>query len=182
MSQNGMSDLKLKGSDGRFRARHGMYGTRLYHIWNGLSGRCLNPNNKNYADYGGRGITVCDEWRKPENFFRWALLSGYDANLTLDRIDVNGGYCPENCRWITNAEQQRNRRNNRMIEYNGEIHCASEWAEITGIAVHTILSRLKYGWPLEHVLTIPPSRSNTRIKNTWNRRADNAKPMVMEEG
>ena len=155
-----MTELKPRDSRGKYKSRHGMYGTRLYHIWNGLSGRCLNPNNKDYANYGGRGITVCDKWRKPENFFEWAIHNGYNADLTLDRIDVNKGYSPENCRWITGAEQQRNRRNNRIIELNGEFHCVAEWAEITRIPKQTITSRLRYGWTPEEILTIKPSHRN----------------------
>ena len=159
-----MDDLKPRCASGRFVSRHGMYGTKLYHIWNGFSGRCLNPNNKDYSNYGGRGITVCDEWRKPENFFGWAFLNGYSADLTLDRIDTNKGYSPENCRWVTGAEQQRNKRNNRIIEYNGETHCVAEWAEITGISGGTISSRLRYGWTPEEILTIKPSHKNAKIR------------------
>jgi hypothetical protein len=159
-----MDELKPRDSFGKFMARHGMYGTRLYHIWNGLSGRCLNPNNKDYANYGERGIGVCDEWRNPEKFFEWAFLNGYGDNLTLDRIDTNKGYSPNNCRWITWKKQQRNKRNNRMIEYNGEIHCVAEWAEITGIAKQTIVSRLRYGWTPMQIFTIPPSHRNARIR------------------
>ena len=147
---------------GRFKARHGMYGTRLYHIWNGLMGRCLNPKNKDYSNYGGRGITVCEEWKKPENFFGWAFLNGYTVDLTLDREDYNKGYSPENCRWITNNEQQRNKRTNRVLSYNGESHCVSEWAEMVGIPSHTIISRLRYGWSTEDALTVTPTHRNAR--------------------
>ena len=147
---------------GQFKARHGMYGTKLYHIWNGLSGRCLNPNNKDYDNYGGRGITVCDEWRKPENFFGWAFLNGYNVDLTLDRIDCNKGYSPDNCRWITSEGQQRNKRNNVYLEYNGERHCISEWAEITGINKNTIFSRIRRGWSIKNTLTVNASHKNSR--------------------
>ena len=146
----------------KFQKKHGMCGTRLYHIWTGLIGRCLNPNNKDFVYYGGRGITVCEDWKIPENFFEWAFSSGYSANLTLDRINCNKGYSPDNCRWITNSEQQRNRRNNRIIEYNGEKHCIAEWAEITGINQQTIYSRLVYGWPIDKILTIQPTHKNAR--------------------
>ena len=160
-----MEELKPRDDLGKFKARHGMYGTKLYHIWNGLTGRCLNPNNKDYQDYGGRGITVCDEWRIPEMFFGWAFLNGYNVDLSLDRIDTNKGYSPDNCRWITMPEQQRNKRNNRLIEYNGEIHCVSEWAELTGIPKGTITSRLRYGWTPEEIFTIKPSHSNSRLRS-----------------
>lgn len=90
--------ISIRDTKGRYTKKHGMYGTRLYHIWNGLRGRCLNPNNKDYNNYGGRGITVCKEWDNAESFFKWALSSGYNDNLTLDRINTNKGYCPSNCR------------------------------------------------------------------------------------
>lgn len=161
-----MSELiKSRDSSGKYKARHGMYGTKLYHIWNGLTGRCLNPNNKDYPNYGGRGITVCEEWKKPENFFGWAFLNGYNVNLTLDRIDTDKGYSPDNCRWVTNNEQQRNKRNNRIIEYDGESHCIAEWAEITGISKDTIESRLRYGWSPEEILTIQPSYKNSKYRS-----------------
>lgn len=163
-----MDETKLKPcrkDDGTFAKKHGMYGTRLYHIWNGLNGRCNNPNNKDYANYGGRGISVCDEWREAQNFFDWAIDNGYSHELSLDRINTNGDYCPNNCRWITVNEQQRNKRNNRIIEYNGKKHCIAEWAELTGIPKQTIVSRLRYGWDVKDVLTIKPSYRNS-IKRT----------------
>ena len=161
-----MDKLKpCRKENGRFKSKHGMYGTNLYHVWNGMMGRCSNPNNKDYKHYGERGITVCDDWKKPEKFFEWAFLNGYQVGLTLDRIDTNKGYYPDNCRWISNAEQQRNKRNNRIIEYNGEKHCVAEWAEITGINKRTITSRLRYGWSLDEIFTIPPTHKNSRIRN-----------------
>ncbi len=92
------------------------YNERLYNVWNGMKTRCYNPNNKRFKDYGGRGIVVCDEWKNDFSIFqKWALENGYDANApfgqcTIDRIDVNGNYEPSNCRWITMAAQQKNKR------------------------------------------------------------------------
>lgn len=158
--------ISIRDAKGRYTKKHGMYGTRLYHIWNGLRERCLNPNNKDYNNYGGRGITVCKEWDNAESFFKWALWSGYNDNLTLDRIDTNKGYCPSNCRWITSDEQQRNKRNNVILEFNGEKHCIAEWSEITGIKQSTIISRLRYGWDVEKTLTkIPHYNNKNRGKN-----------------
>lgn len=92
--------------------KHGDFGSRLYAVWNGMKQRCLNPNNHKYQNYGGRGIKVCSEWMEYDNFRRWAIESGYDitakyGECTLDRVDVNGDYCPRNCRW-TDAKTQAN--------------------------------------------------------------------------
>ena len=92
------------------KPRHGMSNTRIHRCWSDMKQRCLNKNNKWYPSYGGRGINVCDEWMHFENFYDWAINNGYLEDLTLDRIDNNKGYCPQNCRWATHTQQIRNRR------------------------------------------------------------------------
>ena len=110
--------------------RHGMWGTSIYARWKHIKARCYNSNGKQYKDYGGRGIRVCDEWLENfEPFYEWAINNGYREDLTIDRIDVNGDYEPSNCRWVTAKAQQNNKRSNHFITYNNETHTLTEWAE-----------------------------------------------------
>ena len=132
---------------------------RLYRVWIGLKGRCNNCKNKDYSYYGGRGIKVCPEWDKSYEKFRdWALADGYRDDLTIDRIDVNGNYCPENCRWVDMKTQMNNTRANRRITQNGETRTMAEWAERTGIAYDTIRYRAIKGRTAEDVLRMPKAR------------------------
>lgn len=126
---------------------------RLHNIYYKMKQRCNNSYDKSYPNYGGRGITYCDEWEITKNFIDWALSNGYNDELTLDRIDPNGNYCPENCRWITIQEQQRNRRDNQTITWNNETHCYNEWDEILGYPIGTIGQRIRRGWDEEDALT-----------------------------
>lgn len=134
---------------------------RLYRIWTGIIARC---NNKNAKYYGSKGIKVCDEWRDYVNFKKWAEANGYADNLTIDRIDNSKDYCPENCRWATMKEQQRNRTNNHIIEYNNESHTISEWAEIFNINVDVLIYRINNGWDVSTALTTPTQEYNELIE------------------
>lgn len=120
---------------------------RLWQTWQGMKQRTSNPNNKAYARYGGRGITVCDEWRESYVAFRdWSLSNGYADNLTIERIDNNGNYEPTNCRWATFKEQCNNRRTNVMIEWNGKTQNIQQWSDETGIPYNVLHDRFhRYG-------------------------------------
>lgn len=125
------------------RATHGMCGTRIYNIWVCMKTRC---NNISDDRYGGRGISVCEEWKDDfQSFYDWSILNGYEDNLTIERKDVNGNYCPENCCWIPLAEQGLNKRNNVFIEINGEIKILSEWSKEYNIPKETLRYRVKKG-------------------------------------
>lgn len=114
--------------------KHGLRHTRVYNIWTGICQRCYNPHTKEYKNYGGRGIEMCFEWHKDFlTFYNWAMSNGYQDNLTIERIDNNGNYCPENCKWITLSEQANNRRNTIYIEHAGQIKTIKEWAELYGV-------------------------------------------------
>lgn len=138
---------------------HGKSGTRLYYIWHGMKNRCSNPTVRDYKSYGGKGVKVCEEWQDFQKFHDWAYSSGYieDAErgkTTLDRIDLNGNYCPRNCRWITNKEQQNNRSNNIFVTYNGKKQTLSQWSEKLGIPYLTLRKRIvELGWDTERAFT-----------------------------
>lgn len=128
--------------------------SRLYSIWPGIKARCNNPNKKCYKNYGGRGIKVCDEWEKDYKAFHdWAIANGYTDDLTIERIDVNKGYSPDNCMWITIREQSRNKRNSRWISVNGETKLIGEWEKELGLSQGAIGKRLKNGWSIEDACT-----------------------------
>lgn len=135
---------------------HGGVGTKLYNSWRAMKERCTNPHAENYPSYGGRGIRVCEEWLDYEIFMSWALTHGYKPGLTIDRVDMNGDYTPENCRWINQRQQCNNKRNNRRITFNGRTKTLSEWASEVGINKGTILNRIdKLGWDASKALTEP---------------------------
>ena len=127
---------------GESNKTHGDTLTRLYNTWKGMKARCQNGNHKSYKYYGDRGIGICDEWSSSyQKFKEWALDNGYEEGLTLDRIDVNGNYTPENCRWATMKEQGRNRRNNKMMIYEDNILTQSEIIEKSGLSKYQVGKR-----------------------------------------
>ena len=152
---------KRKETLRQLRTKHGESNTRLYNVWSDMKKRCYNTKNVDYKNYGGRGITVCDEWMDFQNFYEWAIANGYDetaprGQCTIDRIDVDGCYEPENCRWVDRYIQMNNKRNNRILTYNGESHTLAEWSEIGNIPYNSEKSRLnKLHGSVEKTLTTP---------------------------
>lgn len=144
--------------------KHSGYKTRLYYIWKSIKERCYNENNKHYKDYGGRDITMCESWKDSfESFRDWAVENGYSDELSIDRIDVDGNYEPSNCRWATEKEQANNKRNNRLLTYEGKTQTMAQWADELGFSYHTIVSRLcTYGWTVEEALSTPAGQSRNK--------------------
>lgn len=146
------------------KEKHNMAHTRLYTSWCNMKARCYRKTMKRYERYGGRGIIVCDKWKNSFIAFKnWAMANGYQDDLTLDRINVDGNYEPSNCRWISNIEQQSNRGNNRMITYNGETKTLTQWAKKIGLGVKTLQGRIDDGWSIEKALTTPKLTSKDMI-------------------
>lgn len=123
-----------------------MTGTRLFSVYNTMKERCYNPSNHKYYRYGARGIKVCDEWLcNPKSFFDWAQNNGYKEGLTIDRINNDGDYCPNNCRWSNAITQGNNKSNNVKYEYNGTTKTIREWADSLGISYAAVKSRIARG-------------------------------------
>lgn len=148
---------------------HGERYTRLYSIWADIKKRCLNPNSINYSNYGGRGITICDEWINDyTSFSTWAKDNGYSEDLEIDRIDVNGNYEPSNCRWVTRKVNSNNKRKNRKITINGATKTLSEWVDCYSLDYKVVQSRLnRYKWSIEEALELKP-RERDLQKYTYN--------------
>ena len=123
---------------------HGMRHTRLYSTWSNMKTRCYNPKVAGFENYGGRGITICDDWKDDfVNFYNWAVITGYNDNLTIERVDVNGNYDPENCMWIEADEQSKNRRGNIYIELNGKTETLKGWCNELGLPYKIVHQRMK---------------------------------------
>lgn len=135
---------------------HGESKTRLHNTWCGMIDRCNNKKDASYPRYGGRGIKICEEWLNDyRNFAKWARKNGYTDELTIERIDVNGDYCPENCKWATTKEQARNRRTTKWVEWQGRKMSLAEAAEMANLPYKQVHFRIKKGWSLEKALTTP---------------------------
>lgn len=135
------------------RVKHRKTGTPLFNVWQNIKSRCFCKSNPCFHYYGGRGITVCDEWKNNfQAFYDWAMANGYDDNLTIDRINVNGNYEPNNCRWTTWEEQSFNKNDTHFLEYMGIKKPLTVWAREKGLNPSTLLYRLKRGWNIERAI------------------------------
>lgn len=136
--------------------KHGKRKTRLYSIYSHMKQRCYNKNDQAYKYYGRIGITICNEWLNDfMTFYDWSMSNGYNDTLTIDRIDVNKSYSPDNCRWVDMKTQQRNKKNNRNITINGETHCLSEWCEILNVDYERTRQRIcRDNWTIQKALEL----------------------------
>ena len=137
---------------GNLNKTHGKSKTKLYQIWKGMRSRCNNKNVRHYANYGGRGIKVCDEWNDYEKFEKWAYENDYKEGLTIERNDVDKGYSPDNCRWIPPSEQASNRTDTVFIEYKGIKKSIAVWARELNVTYGTLRYRKKKGWSDEEII------------------------------
>lgn len=137
--------MELKPCNAR-NYKHGAYcrNMRLYSVWSAMIHRCEDPKREKYKDYGKRGISVCKEWHDPNTFMDWAFENGYSKGLQLDRVNNDGNYCPDNCRWVTPKDNSRNRRNAVFLSVQGETKSVAEWCELKPISPYTV-----YWWVRE---------------------------------
>ena len=156
------------------KTKQGLSNTRIGKCYHGIEQRCYNPKDMNYKNYGGRGIKMCDEWKTNfMSFYNWAIKNGYKDNLTIDRIDNDKGYCPENCRWVDMQTQQNHRRNNRNLTFNGKTLTITQWAKKYNMSYRNLFYRLKNGYSLEKALTKPLRNTGKPVAKGWNKPKDN---------
>lgn len=142
-------ERRLKATQKHGLSKCSQYYHPLYSVWDGIIQRCTNSNSGSYRLYGERGIAICKEWRNDfTSFYNWALSNGYEKGKQIDRINVDGGYKPSNCRWVTTYEQARNKRSNVYVEYEGKKMCLTDAAALAGIKMATIYYRRKRNKPL----------------------------------
>lgn len=150
---------------------HGMSNTKLFWLWCDMKKRCVTPSYVHYDRYGGRGISVCEEWKEDfMNFYNWSMANGYEDGLSIDRIDVDGNYEPSNCRWIPLKEQHWNTSQNVFLEHNGERKCLAQWCEELGVNYSSAHARIQRGeTEFERIMfdgKFPSNSTETRRKRS----------------
>lgn len=142
---------------------HGMSKMKIYKVWTGMKQRCFNPKASEYERYGGRGIAVCDEWKDDfQNFYEWAIKSGYSEGLSIDRINNNKGYSPDNCQWATNYQQSRNTSRTKIIKIGGKKVALKDFCNMVGAPYNMVVRRLLRGWELYDAITVPAMNGGRR--------------------
>lgn len=141
----------------KLNTTHHLSKSRIYSIYKDIIKRCTNQSHSTYKNYGGRGIIICEEWKNDFLcFYNWAINNGYKEDLTIDRINVNGNYEPDNCRWITKKQQSNNKRNSHYLTFKGQTSTIAEWGEKLNIRASKIRKRInQYHWTVERALTTP---------------------------
>lgn len=138
--------------------------TRLFWVWHGMMERCSNKKSLSYKHYGGKGIQVCDEWKDSTAFIKWALENGYKDNLTIDRIDSNKNYEPDNCRWVGWKVQANNTSRNHYLTIKGETKTLAQWSEFYGVPYKYVHKRVSLGWTYEEAVSRPVRKCERRSK------------------
>lgn len=151
----GCYNSEIATQKAKSRATHGMSKTNIYMSWSTMVSRCYTPTHGSFPKYGARGVGVCDRWRYSFSHFYSDMGNKPTPKHTIERINSAKDYSPDNCRWATQAEQNRNKNNNHIIVYNGRSQCLMDWANETGIGFHTLAARIKNGWTLERAMTEP---------------------------
>ena len=148
--------MKKRNRENNPSFKHGLWKTRLFKIWDGMLQRCLNPNDKDYKNYGGRGIRICKTWQNDfKKFYDWSMKNGYRDGLQIDRINNNGGYHYLNCRWTTPKVQGNNRRTNHIVEYKGKKYTLSQLADAFNMSNSLVDNRIRAGWSIEKIVETP---------------------------
>lgn len=160
--KRGRSKMCVECSHKR-RGTHGLSRDRIYPVWQAIIRRCENPNNEHYHDYGGRGIAVCEEWHDVRKFAEWAYKNGFNptakrGECTIERRDVNGNYCPDNCFWADMKTQGRNKRNNHFLQTDTRSKTLTDISEEVGLLATTIAGRLNRGWSIDDALNTPADK------------------------